>query len=226
MPTKIKPKYRNDPVQKAPSFSFTDDQIKRLFNALPHVKRERGEIIEQLARCASDYLWLRNQNREKATRAEQNAALKELAQFARGLEMKLRCLDMDTEWELMTRLAVFQASDSKNPLADLTDRLEYFGYAATQALQTGKEKSGPRVQICLRRIVPRLANLYEAVTGERFSHNPKQKTQYVGRPKSPAGRFIVAFFEIVDRTVPQTLLSTEMASLVKSRKSRSKAAPG
>jgi hypothetical protein len=216
MPTKIKPKYRNDPVQKVRSFSFPEDQIERLFDALVPVKGERYEIIGQLVKCARNYLQLRNQYREKATRAEQNAALKELAQLARGLEMKLRCLDMDTEWELMTGLALFQAGE--DPLADLTDRVEHFGYAAKQALQVGKKKSGPRGRTDVHRIVAQLAHLYEATTGRPVSHNPKQKTEYFGSPESPAGRFIVAFFNIVDPNVSPTLLSTAMGYLVRFRK--------
>jgi hypothetical protein len=227
MPRKIRPKYGIDPVQEVPTFSFTDAQIEHLFNALAPVKGDRGEIITQLESCARDYLWLRKQYQEKPTRAEQNAALKEVGQLARdhgkglrALAMRLSSLDMDTEWELMTTLPAFDTNDFTNAIANLAVQLKDFAHAAEQVLRTGKKESGPRVQACVQRIVQRLTNLYEAATGKRFTHNPKLKTDYKGRPHSRAGHFIVAFFEIVDCNVKLTSLSTAMASLVKSRRPR------
>jgi len=82
MPKKITPKYGIDPVQEVPAFSFTDAQIKQLFDALGPAKGGRHEIIAQLERCARDYFWRRKQNQEKPRRAEQ-AALKEVGHLAR-----------------------------------------------------------------------------------------------------------------------------------------------
>jgi hypothetical protein len=216
MPRKIRPKYGIDPVQEVPAFSFTDAQIEHLF-ALAPVEGDRREIAAQLERCARDYFWLRNQNQKKPTRAEQNAALKEVGQLARGLEMRLRSLDTDTEWELMVTAPAFHTSNFTDSVADLADRAE-------QALRAGKQNSGRRIQTHVQRTVVRLANFYEQFTGEPFSHNPKLLTEYDGTPHSPAGNFMVAFFQIVDPKISSTSLSTAMASIVKFRRARDKAA--
>jgi hypothetical protein len=225
MPKKIRPKYGIDAVQEVPAFSFSDAEIERLFNALAPVKGDRHEIIAHLERCARDYFWLRNQNQELPTRAEQNAVLKEVSHLARNLEMRLRALNMDTEWELMMELSAFHSIKKvKHAIPDLARQLEYLAEAADGALGAGKQKSGPRIQTHVQRAVDKLAHLYEQFTSESFSHNPKLLTEYGGEPHSRAGRFVVAFFEIVDRNIPPTSLSTAMASIVKSRGARQNAA--
>jgi hypothetical protein len=224
MPRKIRPKYGIDPVQEVPAFSFTDAQIEHLFKALAPVKGDREQIIADLVSCARDYRWLRNQNREKPTRAEQNAALKEIGQLAWDLAVRLRSIDMDTQWELMSKHPAFHSGDFTEAITNLTDQLEDFEDAADQALRAGKMKSGPRSPIWIQRIVVRLADLYEKFTGKSFSHNPKQLTQYDGEPRSKAGRFIVTFFEIVDPSVTPQSISTAMASIIKSRSSGQKPA--
>ena len=50
MPKKIRPKYGIDPVQAVPSFSFNEDEVERLLNAL--VELDRNSIIERLAQIA------------------------------------------------------------------------------------------------------------------------------------------------------------------------------
>jgi hypothetical protein len=219
MPRKIKPKYGIDPVQEVAPFSFTDAQIERLFNALPSGDKNREDVVAGLVGCARDYLWRREQNRQKATRAEQNAALKELGQLARDLERRLRTLDMDTEWDLMR-------NNWPDTIPDLADRLEDLAQTAEQALRSGRTRAGPRIRTDVQRTVLRLANLYEEVTGERFSHNPKQLTKYDGTPHSRAGRFIVTFFEIVDPQIRPQSVSTAMARVVQSRHYAQNAASG
>jgi hypothetical protein len=226
MPKKIRPRYDVDPLQKVQPYSFTETQTTRLAGVLGSAKGNIGEIIAQLESCAADYLRIRNQYQQKPSRAEQNAALNEIGQLAsvhgsalHDLEMKLRTLDMDTEWELMRALPRFNALDFADALANVTDDLANLADAANQALDAGKMKSGPRTPTWIQRTVVRLANLYETSTGKRFSHNPKAKTQYVGEPRSAAGQFIVAFFQIVDSKVRQTSISTAMTSFVKFRRS-------
>jgi hypothetical protein len=218
MPRKIRPKYGIDPVQAVPTFSFTDAQIECLF-ALAPLEGDRRGIVKQLERCARDYFWLRNQNQKKPTRAEQNAALKEVGQLARDLEMRLRSLDTDTEWELMVTAPALHTSKFTDAVAEIADRAE-------QALRAGKHNSGPRIQAHVQRTVEHLANFYENFTGEPFSHNPKLLGEYDGTPHSLAGNFIVAFFQTVDPKISSTSLSTAMASIVKFRRARHKAASG
>jgi hypothetical protein len=223
MPRKIRPKYGIDPVQKVSAFSFTEAQISHLL-ALAPGQGDSREIVAQLERCARDYFWRRNQYQKKPTRAEQNAALKEVGQLAWDLEKRLRSLDMDTEWELMIALAASHTKHLADAVSDLAERLEDFAQTAEQALRAGKQNSGPRIQTHVQRAVVQLASLYEEFTGDRFSHNPRRLAEYDGTPHSPAGDFIVAFFQIIDPEIPSTSLSTAMARIVRTRRIRDNAA--
>src|SRR5207244_1916787 len=137
VPRKIAPKYDIDPVQRVWPFMFSEEQKERLFKELAPVKVDQTDIIAQLERCAGDYYWLQKQYREKPTRAEQNAALNEIGQFAREhglglrrLAKRLRGLDKDTEWELMLSLGEFYSESPMGPIATLADQLENFVRAA------------------------------------------------------------------------------------------------
>jgi hypothetical protein len=232
MPRKIRPKYGIDPVQEVPAFSFNDTEAERALNALGALKANRDDVIVHLQECARAYLWRRNQNQEEPTRAQQNAALKEVAHLARehgnglrNLEMRLHSLDMGTEFELLTRFPALHRGDFADAIENASDVFSDLARAAEDALQAGQQ-SGPRIQTHVRRAVVELAKLYEKFTGERFSHNPKELTKYVGRPNSRAGRFIIAFFEIVDPNIPPQSLSTAMASIIKAKFAEQKAPTG
>lgn len=207
MPRKIRPKYGIDPVQEIPPFSFADTAIERLLIALGPVNGNREDIIARLAKCAREYRWRRKQNLESPTRAEQNAALKEVCHLARGhgiglrrLEKTLRTLDIGTEWELVIRSPALDPIDLGDGIANLADGLEHLAQIADQALRTGEQKSGPRVKTHVHRTVVKLASLYEEFTGKRFSHNPKLLTEYNGEPHSPAGRFIATSSKLLTPT--------------------------
>jgi hypothetical protein len=217
MPAKIRPRYGIDPVQEVTAFSFADTEIDKVFEALSPARGTRADIVLRLVAIARAYRWRRNQSQATPTRAEQNAALAEVGQLARDLELKLRSLDKDTEWELVTWLPVYHTSNRKESIGNLTERLGNLGWAAEQALSDGKKQSGPRAPTHVQRAVTELASLYSEVTGNPFTHNPRLLTTYDGQPHSPAGRFILEFFSIVDPSIPATSLSTAMAIIVRSR---------
>ena len=227
MPRKTKAKYDTDPIQEVRTFSFKKDQINRLIKALGRVNIKRKKIVDELENCAADYFRIRDQYQRRPTRAEQNAALAEVGQLAREhgsglreLEYRLRVLDIATEWELMLALPGFDSLNFANAFANTADDVENLTHAAQKALHEGKRKSGPRTSIWIHRTVARLASLYEKSSGKRVSHNPKEKTRYVGRPRSHAGRFIISFFEIVDPRVRETSLSAPMVDYVKFQRSK------
>lgn len=220
MPRKIRPKYAIDPTQRVQDFSFTDAQIQQLFRALAPVNSDRKEMIATLERCSRDYIWRRNQHQQKPTRAEQNVAVKEIGELAAKLAEKLRNLYMDTEWEISLRIPEFYSDPPKGPITILANRLENIDIAAEQILSASRRKTGPRSLTWVARTVAELANFYEQRSGKRLSHNPKLKTRYVGLPQSPAGKFIVAFFKIIDPGVTPQSISTAMANYVKFRGSK------
>jgi hypothetical protein len=121
---------------------------------------------------------------------------------------------MEVEWALVKSAAL-----SDGYLRDLSDRLEIVADGAARTLKRGKKRTGPRRNPAIDRIMPDLKRLYEQHTGKVFSHNPKRKTEYVGQPQSPAGRFVAAFFQAVDPSVTQTAICTAMARVVRARRS-------
>ncbi len=145
MPRKTKPKYDVDPIQKVRKFSFKKVQIELLIKKLGEVKIKRKAFVEELKRCAADYIKIRDQYKGRPTRAEQNAAMEEVSQLARDhgrglrdLEFRLRLLDMDTEWELMLALPGFNTLNFANALAITADDTENLADATQKALQQGK----------------------------------------------------------------------------------------
>jgi hypothetical protein len=175
---------------------------------------ERSSLISELERCAREYAWRENQDRQTASRSEQNASLAEISRLTNSLATRLRGLDLDALSSLQNGLPL---RDPLTAIDVLADQLDDFHDAAGQALSVGKKSTGRRVPIGLNRTVTELASLYERATGKRFSHNPKRRTDYLGTPQSPAGRFIVAFFKIVDPAVSPTPLAIAMAAVVKTR---------
>ena len=188
--------------------------VSRSFTPCPAYVGTNPNSSQAWNSCARTFLWLRNQYSDRWTQAEQNAALAKIAHVARELAGKFCCLDMEVEWALLQSAAL-----SDGYLRDLSDRLEIVADGAARTLKRGKERPGPRRNPAIDRIMPDLKRLYEQHTGKIFSHNPKRKTEYLGQPQSPAGRFVAAFFQAVDPSITQTAICTAMASVVRARRS-------
>jgi hypothetical protein len=210
MSKKIKAQYGVEEVQVMPPFDFTDNQVDTLLTTLSC--QHGSSLTEQLQRTARNYLWLKRQYETKPSRAEQNAALSEVRNLARELARILPNLDKDTESELLDAAVLRVGS-----LAQLADQIEIVADGAEKALRKGQSMPGPRRKTAIDRTVADLADLFEKVTGSTFTHNPKEFTDYTGRPHSGAGKFVVEFFKIVDPTVKETSISTAMAGYVKAR---------
>lgn len=214
MSRRILPRRGCDPVQIVHPFGFTATQRQQIHDTLPCVRGEESEFIAGLERCAGKFLWLRNQYHARWTQAEQNAALTEIGRLAGELKRQLCCPDIEVEWDLWLSAAL---SDSYLP--DLCDRLEIVADGAARTLELGKKRTGPHRNPAIDRIMPDLKRLYEQYTGNPFSHNPKLKTQYLGRPQTAAGRYVAGFFQAVDPSITQTAICTAMALVVRARRS-------
>jgi hypothetical protein len=59
-----------------------------------------------------------------------------------------------------------------------------------------------------------LCSLYKQITGKRATHNPHDKTEYTGTPRSEAGRFVEFIVRLVDPEVTPTQISTAMSFVV------------
>ena len=218
MPKRVKPKYMPDPFQPVPPFTFEDAAIANLFKSLPCVNGDRNQVTAELTRIARDYLWLRIQRQQAPSRAELNAVLADIAQRSHALAARLQCLPLEIERSL--RIHLLLQKYWYNGFEELAGELEDIAYAARDCLKAGEAQTGPRPPMQVQRTVDRLAEVWEGVTNEAFTHNPKVKTAYSGRPQSPAGRFVTAFFAIVDPNVPTTAISTAMTYHVKYMRAR------
>ena len=77
------------------------------------------------------------------TRAERNAALRDVTRLTQELKICLDGLDKDTEWLLMSQHPAFLSTDFTAEIPELTDRLENLRSAADSAWQLGKRETGP-----------------------------------------------------------------------------------
>jgi hypothetical protein len=223
MPKRIKPKYTSDQMQPLPPFAFEDATIANLLESLPILGGNRGQVIANLTRIARDYLWQRNQRQQAPSRAEQNAVLADIAQRSHDLAARLVCLPMETEWSLRIHPVLQQVCH--NGFAELADNLEDIADIARIRLKVDKARTGPQPLAELQRTVDRLALIWKEATGEALTHRATVKTIYDGGPQSRAGRFITAFFATVDPALPATMISTAMASHVRSRRAQSGISP-
>lgn len=81
---------------------------------------------------------------------------------------------------------------------------------------TWRRGGGPRPFDELAQAVSWLREIYERCGGV-FTHTPREKTHYDGIPHSPAGRFVVAFFEMCDPELRPQTISSAMAKVISGR---------
>lgn len=193
-------------------FRLAEPQRAEILATLPCMQGEIAEFVAALERYASDYQWINKQYHGRRSQAEQNALANDINQVAILLASRLRCIDMEVKWNIMSFAAL-----PPGFLQDLIEHLETIADAAERTLRRGKHKTGPRRNPAIDRVMPQLSALYERYTGQTFTHNPKQKTEYLGRPQSAAGRFVIAFFRAVDLSISETAICTAMAIVQRSK---------
>lgn len=203
-----------DPIQQVLPFSFSDQELEQLLSFFPQRRYGDSEIAAQLNDAARTFLWLRGQYQQRPSRAKQKAELLKLRKSAQKLIDQLRVLSMESEWVLLSD-PLLQITGLYESTTLLVSLLEDLVLAIPRDSGT---KSGPLSEIPVHRVIhQKLAVIWEAVTGEAFTHNPKLKTEYQGQPHSAAGLFVKTFFEIVDAKVPGTRISTAMAWAVRTK---------
>lgn len=129
-------------------------------------------------------------------------------------------------WELKWGDVAPQAKISKalpptydyavSSLADAVQIAQRLELALGSALAHSKKCGGPVPRRIMRDAVVRLAELLEYYGG-RFTHNPRIKTQYEGRPQTAAGHFVFEFLYMCDSSIIETAVSQFMAQAVRFR---------
>ncbi len=158
---------------------------------------------------------------------------------SRRLEILLKALDHASDAELMDALAPYRSMirefDEDGHVTDqresqelgfrqiqaLRDRLTHFNENTAPFLKRCLRQRGPEPRKTLPVIIGFLAEVYEREASDPVTHNPyKGVGDYKGVPQSRAGRFMAAFFEVVDPSLPATSIATELARFVKISKKR------
>jgi hypothetical protein len=133
-----------------------------------------------------------------------------------SLILGLGSLDWMSEWDLIDRLP----AKAVRPIHTAAELIEFFAeveQAAQCALAAGKTHSGPEQRSELIQAVGDLVAVWEIETQFQATHTPRGKDGGEGEPHSAAGRFIAAFFKVVEPTLPQTTISSVLAAILKKR---------
>lgn len=235
MARKVRPRWGDDGVTEVPDFAFSPEQARGLATQLDITRPDDIDRLKQeLAEIASFYLRWSAQDEDGPSRAERNAALKEVVAASRRLELVLTALDHASEAGIMDALAPYRSMirefDEEGHVTDqresqelgfrqiqaLRDRLTHFNESVAPFLKRRLRQRGPEPRKTLPAIIGFLAEVYERETGQPVTHNPYEGVaNYKGAPQSRAGRFMAAFFETVDPGLPATSIATELARFVK-----------
>jgi hypothetical protein len=92
--------------------------------------------------------------------------------------------------------------------------------AAFDAADTPRPKSIPNLDVPMGLALPLLALAYEYAASKAPTHSATRDGEYVGRPLSKFGRFVVAFFAEVDASRSERSLATSIRKYIGSRPKR------
>ena len=241
MAKKTRPRWCDDGVGEVSDFALNSEQARALAAALDITQQQEidrlADELNDVGRC---YLRWSDQDEKGPTRAERNAALKEVLAASRRLEMLLKALDHASEANLMDSLAPYRRvtlefdedgniTDTPKPresgfrqIQALRARLTHLNMYAGPYLRRQLRRRGPEARKTLPAIIDILGDIYECETGERLTHTPVKGTEYKSGPQSKSGQFIAAFIKIVDPLLPPSAASSALVQVVSARKSRTK----
>ena len=224
MPKRTRPRWGWTGVQKMPVVELSVEEVARLTRPLGVSGSAKiAEIKERLEDLGSHYLRWKMQDESGPTVAEQNAALSCIDGLAQELVGSLALLDTESE-RLLGEQFEYERFEYEPP-GEMgwcrlhRDRQHFLRLAscAQWALKESRKKIGPRPMKSLPLLVGLLAELYEEVTGKRFTHTPYEKCEYRGIPLSAAGDFVRTFVKTIDSSASNTQISTAMARVIKGR---------
>ena len=246
MAKKIRPRWGDNGVTEVPDFAFSPEQARSIAAMLGITRWDDIDRLKQeLDEIGAFYLRWSAQDEGGPSRAQRNAALKEVVEASQRLEILLKALDHASEAELMDALAPYRsmirefdeegyATNERESqergfrqIQALRDRLTHFNESFVPFLKRSLRQRGPEPRKTLPAIIGFLAEVYERETGDPVTHNPYEGVgDYKGVPQSRAGRFMAAFFKVVHPKppapkLPATSIATELARFVKRSKRRS-----
>ena len=137
-----------------------------------------------------------------------------IANSADELADTLLRLDFASQTDVLKHLPQ-HADYEMNTLSDVLDISIRLSTSVDAALLAGRQSPGPQPNRELKQAIFWLCDLFEQCTGRPATHTPRDRTHYDGRPRSPAGRFVLDFMKMCDERVTPQSISSLMAEVVK-----------
>jgi hypothetical protein len=211
---------------RVPAWSMSASDLDTACDRLGVVdSAKRKELHTAVIAEAGRYL--RRTKQEKATPplSRQKAQLVKVenaaGQLVREVEKLATCLD--AEFALLHGLRR-QSRDARicnslelatpRTLADVLRLIAWLRDGAADGSSFVDDRPGPKSRPSLHLFVLSLCSLYKQITGKQATHNPHDKTEYTGTPRSEAGRFVEFIVQLVDPEVTSTQISTAMSFVV------------
>lgn len=199
-----------DPATDFPSepFQFPAETIESFKHILGVSDSEFEEkVLPRLRDIATDYRRWTAQREATPRRAKTNNELKKLAADAKVFARRLRGIDDDVLFQVFRHFDPSTVPDGESSSGGsrhhrLADELEVFSQAMRLAHRNVSRQTGPDANRDLPLAVGMLVEVYEGTTGMRATQHATQDGIYDGTPRSPAGRFLLAFFRSVDPRKP------------------------
>jgi len=210
---------------RVPAWSMSTSDLDTACDRLGVDSAKREELHTAVIAEARRYL--RRTKQEKATPplSHQKARLAKVEDAAgrlmREVEKLAPCLD--AEFALLHELRrqsrdagicnTFELATPRT-IADVLRLIAWLRDGAADGSSFVDDRSGPKSRPSLHLFVQSLCSLYKQITGKQATHNPHDKTQYTGTPRSEAGRFVEFIVRLVDPEVTPTQISTAMSHVV------------
>ena len=128
-------------------------------------------------------------------------------------------MDIGTKMELVVARLRMGDPDDPRFKSDLIGQLRDLSAMLLYAHERSAARRGPVGNSALDWAALRLAIMFEEFAGKPATHNPYEKNcEYKGVPTSAAGKFVTAFFEIVDPNVTPLRVCRALAWVIKEMK--------
>jgi hypothetical protein len=156
-------------------------------------------------------------------KTRQHADYLALAEAADRLAQHFKYLDFEAKDKIFDALP--RTSDYRvRSLTDAIHIVQTLEITVADVLEQSKKIGGPPPKTAMRHVVVLLGDLIEACGG-KFTHTPRLKGHYDGRPHTPAAQFVFKFLKMCDSRIIETAVSQLMANAIEYRNERDRQAP-
>jgi hypothetical protein len=218
---------KNKPLSRRP---LNEEQIAELVNLLNSEQVNETALIEaDLIWIASKHLGWWEQDEKGPSRAQRKSSIEAVRDAARKLDQALSGLSTVAEGDLSLAYVVrsesefYKGRSAGSMLETDIVKLQTHDLAqvADYQLSIYGSKRGPEPAKTLPLTIKLLADIWGKWTGKPVTHTAIKGREYGGTPQSPAGQFILKFFNFVDLEIRSNAISSVLKDEV-TRRNRQK----